>query len=70
MSYIFKIFDMDGSLHYELKYNPTQEPQFETIIGDQHVWLWDMFSGALIKDGSSDILYGGSWSITIERAEV
>lgn len=66
MSYTFKIYDMTGNLHYELKYTPQQEPQFETIVGDQHTWLWDMFQGCLLKDGSTDILYGGSWSMTVE----
>jgi hypothetical protein len=59
---------MDGSLHYELKYNPASEPQFETVIGDNHVWLWDMFSGSLLKDGGADLI-GGGWAISIERAE-
>jgi len=68
--YIFKIYDMNGDLHYELKYTPTQEPQFQTIVGDQHTWLWDMFQGCLLRDGSTQLLDGGNWSITIEQVAV
>ena len=68
--YLFKIYDMDGSLHYELKFTPSAAQPFQTVIGDEHSWIWDPFAGCLLKDGSSDILYGGSWSITIEKAEV
>jgi hypothetical protein len=64
----FKIYDMTGSMHWELRYTPTSEPQFETVFGTSHVWLWNMFSGSLLKDGSPDLL-GGGWSITIERTE-
>ena len=61
----FKIYDMTGSMQWELRYTPTSEPQFETVFGTSHVWLWDMFSGSLLKDGSTDIITGG-WNITVE----
>jgi hypothetical protein len=67
MSYIFTITDLSGTIYYKLKYTPDVEPQFETLIGDNHTWLWNMFEGCLLKDGSKDILYGGEWSIQIER---
>ena len=66
----FTISDLDAVVHYKLKYTPDVEPQFETIIGDQHTWLWDMFQGCLLKDGSTQLLDGGNWSITIEQATV
>lgn len=66
----FTISDLDAVVHYKLKYTPDVEPQFETIVGDSHVWLWDMFQGCLLRDGSTQLLDGGNWSITIEQATV
>ena len=61
----FKIYDMTGTMHWELRYTPTSEPQFVTVFGPSATWLWDMFSGSLLKDGSTNIIDGG-WSITVE----
>lgn len=66
--YTFKIYDLTGTLQWQLLYTPEIEPQFVTEIGDSHTWLWDMFSGSLLKDGRPDLIEGG-WAISIERAE-
>ena len=66
--YVFKVYDLTGTLQWQLRYSPDQEPQFVTEVGDSHTWLWDMFAGSLLKDGSPDLIVGG-WSISIERAE-
>ena len=67
--YTFKVYDLSATLHWELRYTSTSEPQFETVIGTQHTWLWDMFSGSLLKDGDTNLIDGG-WSITVERTDV
>lgn len=64
--YKFTVLDLSNNIFWILKYTPTNEPQFETIVGDSHIWLWDMFAGSLTKDGSTDLIDGG-WGITIER---
>ena len=65
--YVFKVYDLTGTLQWQLLYTPDGEPQFQTEVGSLHVWLWDMFAGSLLKDGSPDLIDGG-WSISIDRA--
>ena len=67
--YTFKIYDLSATLHWELRYTSTSEPQFVTVFGSSHVWLWDFVSGSLLKDGDTNLIDGG-WSIVIEKADV
>lgn len=66
--FIFKIYDTTATLHWSLSYTPTEEPQFTTISGTQETWLWDLVAGALLRNGSRDLIDGG-YSVTIERAD-
>lgn len=54
MTYTLTIFDVAdfSTPAWVLKYSPGETQAFTTIVGTEHVWLWDFVSGALLKDGA------------------